>query len=59
MCWVMKLVSQKTGLSLSIFDLTIFYNTRRIMEELFVYAILCSIGYDFSIEYRNVLDKLF
>lgn len=29
------------------------------MEELFVYAILCSIGYDFSKEYENVLDKLF
>lgn len=29
------------------------------MEELFVYAILCSIGYDLSKEYENVLDKLF
>ncbi|MGN0426959.1 MAG: hypothetical protein ACI4F0_04070 [Agathobacter sp.] len=29
------------------------------MEELFVYAILCSIGYDLSNEYGNTLDKLF
>ena len=29
------------------------------MEKLFVYAILCSIGYDLYEEYRNTLDKLF
>ena len=29
------------------------------MEELFVYAILCSIGYDFNSEYNRTLDKLF
>ena len=29
------------------------------MEELAVYAILCSVGYDFNKEYNKALDKLF
>ena len=29
------------------------------MEELAVYAILCSVGYDFNKEYSKALDKLF